>query len=109
MRRSLVATAATLALALITACGGVQHETQHVKLHIDTDPPGAWVSRIDDTGKQSIGQAPLDTEVVATRERIYAGPGAWISSGILAALTAGLTAWTFSSDETTTQGIAGGL
>lgn len=103
------ALAASLLVPLLAACGGIQRETHPVQLHIETDPAGAWVSRVDDKGKQNIGQAPLDTEVTRWSERMDAGVGMWITSGVLGALTGGLGALALTSDDTVTTGVGGGL
>lgn len=95
--------------AVSTGCAGggfVSTKTNHT-VRIETDPAGAWISRIDGKGKQAIGQTPLETEVTTVETRYASSPGLWITSGILGASTAALTTMTFSSNDSMTQGLAG--
>lgn len=100
---------AGLLLPGLAACGGFTKVTSRHKVRIETDPAGAWVSRIDHRGKQSIGQAPLETEVEVAESRYEASSGMWITSALLAAATGALTYGTFTTDESALVGVYGGL
>lgn len=90
-----------------TGCMGAARTTARHTVRIESDPPGAWISRIDEKGKQAIGQTPLEAEVTTVETRYESSPGMWITSGILGAAAGGLTYVTFSSDDSMTQGLAG--
>ncbi|MCK6544555.1 hypothetical protein L6R52_01670 [Myxococcota bacterium] len=90
-----------------TGCVGFAPTKSRHTVRIESDPPGAWISRIDEKGKQAIGQTPLETEVTVVESRYESSPGLWITTGVLGVAAGGLTYLTFSSDDSMTQGLAG--
>lgn len=97
-----------LALPLV-ACGGFRREVTRHTVRIESDPPGAYVARVDASGRRSIGQAPLEAEVEVVEQTYEASKATWIAPVLLGASTAILGGLTFSGDDGVSQGVFGGL
>ncbi|MBI4815393.1 MAG: hypothetical protein HY791_04010 [Deltaproteobacteria bacterium] len=98
---------AALGLCLLFACADTQRHVARSSVHVETNPPGAYVAMSDSAGTRTLGRSPIDVELSYTTETWEATSGIWWTPGISGALTLLGTGLALASDSNTAGMVAG--
>lgn len=80
-----------------------------VQVRVESTPPGAMITMTDGAGRKALGRAPVEHEVEYVQTVYESGPGAWVTTGISAVVTAIGVGMTASASGSTTFDSGGSL
>ncbi|MBI2375229.1 MAG: hypothetical protein HYV07_14630 [Deltaproteobacteria bacterium] len=91
-------------LLVASACATTERTVERANVRIESTPTGAYVAMTDQSGSRTLGQAPIDVELVYATETMVTGSGVWwtpLISGVVTVIGVALAASSdFGTDAT---------